>query len=533
MKRYDFLFLPFLGGILYSMGFPHTIIPNFFLAPILGIFLLYRNLSIFCAIEQTWKKDFIIILAFSFGHYFSGYYWIPAMLKEFGQLPAPTHYLLGLLFPIMLVPQHFAMTLLHHLFLKKLKFENKFLIKTLIYAFLLCLCEYFIPQQFPTHLGHPWLQLAPYLGMAPHFGTPLFSLLSIWLAFTFIKIDKLKDLKSTALFPIFTFIIFLILNITLPLKRPIQDADQTINIRMVQANIGNFLKVSSERGSFNSLSSILNRYKRLSLRPSSNPVDLIIWPETAFPHLLQSKMMKSSAGFTPFLFKEIIRESNSDFFTGGYDASERAELSHSFEDQYNAGFLFKNINDKILLDDVYHKQLLIPFGETLPFGAFNHQLSKVIQNISYFKKGERFTLFETKSNFTFVSAICYEILFPNYIRKYLNSLTTKPNFIINITNDSWYGDTSEPYQHLFLSHWRAIEFQIPIFRMTNTGITSVLFENGLESDRLLYNTQEILDTQLARTQNPPTLYQKWGISLTILIFSFIFMICFLIEKKRK
>ena len=124
----------------------------------------------------------------------------------------------------------------------------------------------------------------------------------------------------------------------------------------------------------------------------------------------------------------------------------------------------------------------------------------------------------------FFSTICYELLKPKFIREYLNNLKERPHFMINLTNDSWYGKTMEPHQHLFLAKWRALEFNIPIIRSTNTGISSVVYADGTESKRLgVYKTGS-LDLELLFGPNKPTIYQSFGIlplfALWILYFIF-------------
>ncbi|EQC52384.1 nitrilase-related carbon-nitrogen hydrolase, partial [Bacteriovorax sp. DB6_IX] len=151
-----------------------------------------------------------------------------------------------------------------------------------------------------------------------------------------------------------------------------------------------------------------------------------------------------------------------------------------------------------------------PFGEGLPFGPLNRYFAKVIKNISFFAKGENYTHFKY-DNQSFMSLICYEVLFPRYVMDYLNSLEERPRYIINLTNDSWYGRYSEQEQHLFLSKWRALEFNLPLVRMTNTGITSIVLPNGLEQARIGNYKQEILDIELTTQQTQKTLYQRFGI----------------------
>ena len=90
--------------------------------------------------------------------------------------------------------------------------------------------------------------------------------------------------------------------------------------------------------------------------------------------------------------------------------------------------------------------------------------------------------------------------------------------IVNHTNDSWYGNTAEPFQHLFLSKWRALEFNLPIVRSTNTGITSVIYPDGSESRRLGINEEGTLDVVVPLGNGEATLYQKYGVYPFMLIF---------------
>ena len=95
------------------------------------------------------------------------------------------------------------------------------------------------------------------------------------------------------------------------------------------------------------------------------------------------------------------------------------------------------------------------------------------------RKGEK--------EYHFLTSICYEALSSSLIRKHLNSVKSHPSFLVNLTNDSWYGNTSEPEQHLFLSKWRAVEFQMPLIRSANTGISSIISKQGLELKRTKLN----------------------------------------------
>lgn len=497
--------LSVLGGMLYASGFPLIIGHSFFLGPILGFFLL--NYSLMKA-EHSFKKQILLGFAFSFGFYALGFYWIPQTLNEFGGLTFPLNQVLGLIFSLVIIPQVYLFTTIQR------KYQN-IVFLSIVYVLL----EEFTPQQFPAHLGHSFLSLAPEfpLRLAPIFGAPVYSFLTAFIALS--MVSHLKTKKA----PVLNYALFalmMILNFTLPApyKGP---ALPPLNVRVVQPNIGNFLKISSEKGSTNSLRSVFDSYYELSTAPSTLPLDLIVWPETAFPTLIASELMKKNQDLEiPGTLSQIIQKTQAELFLGGYDLKPSIGPD-DYESQYNAAFLFGT--DK-KLKEVYRKIHLIPFGEGLPFGPFNKILSKYITNVSYFAEGSDFSHFKTKSGIPFVSAICYEILFSDFIREFLNHQKVAPQFLINLTNDSWYGDTTEPAQHLYLAKWRALEFNIPVIRSTNTGITTIIMPDGSESPRLTYQERKSLDVELKINTRTTTLFQQFGLFMVIalaLLFSIV------------
>lgn len=528
---------PFIGGLLYPLGFPFA--EDFHLMPfsLIGVFLFltglplpYGQTSNITATRKTLKRILITVLLFSLGYCLVGYYWIPYTLKEFGNIPAPFNHLLGTAFTFIIVPHYLFFGLLLYLW-RKLNFRKSTLAgglatRNLIFAIVLVFLEKAIPQQFPAHLGHTWLQWSPFLGLTQFFGAAFYSFLSYWFILFFVSFIKTgkKDIYGLSF-----SLTLIFLNLFVPLRND-EGATKSTHLRMVQANVGNFMKLDSEKGGLKSIRAIYQRYLDLSSRESEKELDLIIWPETAYPQLINSAMMRISPTFIPSIVRKTATDMKSPVFFGGYDKSGN-DNSYYFETEYNATFLVSKEGE---LMDLYHKMVLIPFGESLPFGPFNPLFAKVLDNLAFFAKGQSYTLFKLSKGQTFISAICYEILFSGFIRRYLNEVKEKPDFLINLTNDSWYGDTSEPYQHKFLAHWRALEFQIPIVRMTNTGITSVLYPNGGESKRLPLFKKDILDVTLKTPEKPETtFYQRWGYApLAGLALTF-FLLAWFFEKKVK
>ena len=113
----------------------------------------------------------------------------------------------------------------------------------------------------------------------------------------------------------------------------------------------------------------------------------------------------------------------------------------------------------------------------------------------------------------------------------LNHQKDEAQFMINLTNDSWYGNTAEPFQHLFLTKWRALEFNIPVIRSTNTGITTVIFPDGSESPMLSISEKSYLDIDLEIAPRAKTIFQKFGI-WSFLIIAFILLLIELAFKRK-
>ncbi|MFP5387296.1 MAG: apolipoprotein N-acyltransferase, partial [Bacteriovoracia bacterium] len=267
---------------------------------------------------------------------------------------------------------------------------------------------------------------------------------------------------------------------------------------------------------------IRNKYEELSKDLTSFHPELIVWPETAYPNTFYGR----DSDIAP-VFKRILDSTNAEILIGGYDHDMSKSPFDNYETVYNSSILLSNGKVK----SAYHKNILIPFGETLPFGPLNPQVVAVVPTISLFARGEGTPQMETKHGHRFVTPICYEILESNYMRALLNQWGNN-RFIVNHTNDSWYGDTAEPYQHLFLSKWRALEFNLPIIRSTNTGITSVIYPDGSESRRLGIGESGALDVNVPLGTGEATFYQKYGVYPTLVIFLFLFGVTWFRERKR-
>lgn len=518
-KPYAFLFL---AAVLYTLGFPNLFKVYLPFAPILAttilIYYLFKSVST--------KERIIFYLFYNSIINILSFYWITNTLHEFGNIPVYIAMIGNALFAFIFNPQYFVLIFILYWTdrLPKLKESYfKWGLFNVLLAALLTTLEYFLPQQFPVMLGQPWIIISEYLGAARYLGLPIFSFMSYLLALEIIRAIRLKRFSYINLFSI---LIFIIIN---PFLMPLyqQTQHKELNTRLVQANISNFLKVDSESGAYHSVEQVLERYYQLSTAPypEGKKLDIIIWPETAYPYPITKNKLEIKDSSLPKMIEEIVHKQKSYLLFGGYEHIQSSTLLDHFESDYNASLL---VNRDGKLAEIYHKHVLIPFGETLPLGPLTKFASQYIPEMAFFAVGTKWPLFRLDNGIHFISSICYEILRPEFMREYLNTIASKPDLMINITNDSWYGDTVEPEQHLFLTRWRALEFGLPILRSTNSGISSYIDALGRETTRLGYNKSGNLDLSIKLAKNSfhstPTFFQTFGfwgiIPLWLLYFIF-------------
>jgi apolipoprotein N-acyltransferase len=170
---------------------------------------------------------------------------------------------------------------------------------------------------------------------------------------------------------------------------------------------------------------------------------------------------------------------------------------------YNRAFLISSQGETI---DVYDKMHLVPFGEFVPFRQALFFIDKLVEIIGDFGLGERATVFKLNSN-KFGVLICYEIIFPDLVRQ---SVKNGAEYLVNITNDAWFGKTAASYQHISMAALRAVENRIPIIRAANTGISGFIDATGKIRNTTQLFTREFSVSDIAPNTGPRTFYSKFG-----------------------
>ena len=203
--------------------------------------------------------------------------------------------------------------------------------------------------------------------------------------------------------------------------------------------------------------------------------DLLIFAENNFPYLLDNLELK--------IIKDSLKE-NQILIIG----------ATRFENNKYFNSLINITSEEVTYFD---KKILVPFGEFLPLRDSLTFLES-IAGPNNFSKGKKERVINLSNNISFIPVICYEIVF---YWKLLNKFNYNSNFIVNITNDFWFGDYLGPYQHFYLTKIRAAEFNKPIIRVSNNGISALIDNNGRVLNNTELNKTEKINQKLLLQQN--------------------------------
>ena len=167
----------------------------------------------------------------------------------------------------------------------------------------------------------------------------------------------------------------------------------------------------------------------------------------------------------------------------------------------NSAILVNNNGDFIA---TYDKRHLVPFGEYIPFRNILPSINAIVGPVD-FASGQRGPLM-TLANYGRVSVlICYEIIFSGSIVEPVN----RPEIIINITNDAWFGESAGPWQHFFQARFRAVEEGLPLLRVANTGISVGFDGHGRQLGIIPLGHRAAIDVEVPEAL-APTLFAQFG-----------------------
>ena len=274
----------------------------------------------------------------------------------------------------------------------------------------------------------------------------------------------------------------------------LDESAPSLSLGLVQANISQDKKWDNSY-----IDETLRRYTALSNQTGKN-LDLLIWPEAATPFFFEKELAYQK------IVLAVLKDTQSPLLFGS--PTLRFEQSGT-PYLLNSAYM---LSPEKLLTGRYDKRHLVPFGEYIPLKSILFFLEKLVVGIGDFKPGKGpMTLALPNSAETIQASlavpICFEIIFPNLVRQMAKE---GANFLVTLTNDAWFGNSSAPYQHFSMAVFRAVENHLAIARVANTGISGFINPNGrIESKTPIFTQQAMTGTIPLRTSTA-TFYTQYG-----------------------
>jgi apolipoprotein N-acyltransferase len=296
-------------------------------------------------------------------------------------------------------------------------------------------------------------------------------------------------------------------------------AIDTVRLRIVQPNIPQNSKwrAGNAAAIFDTLAGLSDR--RTKDAPDGiSDFTHVIWPESAVPVYL-AENQGALARIDDLLPEGTV------LITGALRRDPSQVDRDGRPEVYNSILAFDGDANVIAR---YDKWRLVPGGEFLPFESLLAPLGfrKVVTVPGSFASGSGPVTLAIAGAPPAGMLVCYEAIFPDR----LVDPAARPQWLINVTNDGWFGDSTGPYQHLAQARLRAIEQGIPLVRAANTGISAVIDAHGLVVKKLGLDQRGVLDTTLPAAL-PPTLYSRYG-DLTLFGLLVILGLSLLVQSRR-
>jgi apolipoprotein N-acyltransferase len=442
---------------------------------------------------HTKRQAFAIGWAFGFGHFLFGLYWISFALltdaeRYWWMMPFAAAGLPAVLatFPAL------ATLGLHVLPLRGLA-------RVLAFGVLWTSAEWLrghVFTGFPWNLvGYSWVGFEPVLQTAAHVGVYGLGLLTVTAAALpalFGEAGVARRRAWAAAAAALAGIAVLAAHGAWRLSTAPAEMVEGVRLRIVQPNIDQRLKWAPGQREAN-----FQRHLDLAAQPGDRPVTHVIWPETAVPFLIEQDMALrlAVAAVTP---------------PGGLTltGAPRVEGPADRREFRNSMIALDGAGE---VAGIYDKAHLVPFGEYMPLRRWV-PLPAVAAANGDFTPGSGIRTMRLPGLPSFSPLICYEVIFPGAVA----APGDRPEWLLNLTNDAWYGISAGPHQHFAISRVRAVEEGLPLVRAANTGISGVVDAHGRVVARLGLGETGVVDAPLPAAA-APTLYSRYGDALLVVM----------------
>jgi apolipoprotein N-acyltransferase len=274
-----------------------------------------------------------------------------------------------------------------------------------------------------------------------------------------------------------------------------------VRLRLVQANISQSLKWRRE---------LVDEHLLLQARMGATPSDRrpthVIWSEASAPLFLanDAERLRLVGEFTP---------------AGGLTLLGTLRTTPPGAEPFQVWNSMLAINESGAVVGSYDKAHLVPFGEFMPLRSVLG-LGSVAGGSTDFSRGPGVRTLRLPGLPPVGPLVCYEVIFPGAVTDRSN----RPEWLLNLTNDGWYGISAGPYQHLVAARLRAVEEGLPVVRVANTGISAIIDPVGRVVVELGLGERGVLDSVLPKPLERPTVFATtgvWGILILCLLIAYV------------
>jgi len=473
------LFYVALAGCLATLAFEPFDYPVFLIP---AFYILLRKIY-----HAPLKDAFLKGVVFGFFHFLTSLYWIAiALTSNVGNFT----WLIP--FAVLLIPGILSLYIGFTCAIASLFSKNRILF-IVAFTFIWSLVEIvrgYYPFPFPWNFMGYVLLNKPYgMELIPFLGLSMSSVLTVFLA----AIVFSKDLKLIAI----TYLATALAVIIMP-NRNVETEFWDESIRIIQPNL-----FDHHLGNPDEQKKVLDTLYWMSNKKIKEAnVKAVIWPEAAYPYLLQENSKELQ-------FMGSILENGAYLITGVDRIDEQKNL-------YNSLIAVDSKGNAV---STYDKRILVPFGEYVPLSKM-FKFDKIAYGMYEFTPGAPYNKHFDEVVLKYYPLICYEVIFP--IKEDLSDY----EWILNITNDAWYGDSSGPYQHFAMTRFKAVEYGMPIIRVANTGISGIISPFGDVIQKISFGKDGFLDVRIPKKlkQNYTFIKNHQG----VLLMAF-FMICLILN----
>jgi apolipoprotein N-acyltransferase len=503
----------------------------------IDIFIWFAFFPFFFIIEKKSLKEafhsgFFVGIIF----YLLTIYWLIYTVSHFGKINVILSFFIFLLL-VMYLALFFGIFALLHNYTKK-RFDSV-LLAPIIWVTLEYLRAHFLT-------GFPWILLGYSLYKRPVltqfsditgvYGQSFLIVLinsAVYRVYLYIKGERLKKYLVEAAASIIILIAAVIYGVN-ALDGDIINNEEVVRVGLTQGNIPQDMKwddgykrttmdiyIGLTRDAAKELEAEYAESAGGKDEPKMPVPRLIVWPETAAPFYMQTETKLRS---------EMLALAGD---TGSYILAGSLAFDFVTDDPDDKDYLLFNsaflMSPRETILGRYDKVHLVPFGEYVPLHKILFFVNKLTEGVGDFSSGETAkNLVMNDYGYKFGVLICYESIFPNLVREFVDG---GGDFLVNITNDAWFGNTSAPHQQLSMAAFRAVENKRYLIRSGNTGVSGIIDPFGRVLKKTAVFTKAFVTGEI-RTVNKKTFYTKHG-NIFAKIISLAFLILLLLSYRSR